>query len=66
VYVMLVKMCVRGGRFVEAANYLVEMSEAGFTPRAPTFNVVVDGLRHCGKHDLARRLEQLEMSLKGN
>ncbi|CAO2202628.1 unnamed protein product [Urochloa humidicola] len=66
VYVMLVKMCVRGGRFVEAANYLVEMSEAGFTPRAPTFNAVVDGLRHCGKHDLARRLEQLEMSLKGN
>ncbi|CAD6245938.1 unnamed protein product [Miscanthus lutarioriparius] len=66
VYVMLVKMCVRGGRFVEAANYLVEMSEAGFTPRAPTFNVVVDGLRHCGKHDLARRLEQLEVSLKGN
>jgi pentatricopeptide repeat protein len=63
---MLVKMCVRGGRFVEAANYLVEMIEAGFTPRAPTFSAVVDGLRHCGKHDLARRLEQLEVSLKGN
>jgi pentatricopeptide repeat protein len=62
---MLVKMCVRGGRFLDAANYLLEMSEAGFAPRAPTFNAVVDGLRHLGKHDIARRMEQLEMSLKG-
>ncbi|KAJ1695167.1 hypothetical protein LUZ63_011865 [Rhynchospora breviuscula] len=65
VYSMLVKMFVRGGRFVEASNYLLEMTEVGLVPRAQSFESVVDGLRHIGKHDLAKRLEQLEVSLRG-
>ncbi|KAH7684871.1 Tetratricopeptide-like helical domain-containing protein [Dioscorea alata] len=66
VYTMLVKMCVRGGRFVEAANFLVEMTEMELMPRSQSFDMVVDGLKHCGKMDLARRMEQLEVSLRGN
>ncbi|CAL9132580.1 unnamed protein product [Musa acuminata var. zebrina] len=65
VYTMLVKMCVRGGRFVEAANYLVEMTEMGLVPMPQSFDSVVDGLKHCGKHELAKRLEQLEVSIRG-
>ncbi|KAG8648066.1 pentatricopeptide repeat-containing protein At5g18390, mitochondrial [Manihot esculenta] len=63
VYTMLITMCGRGGRFVEAANYLVEMTELGLTPISRCFDMVSDGLKNCGKHDLAKRIEQLEVSL---
>nr|GMD41402.1 pentatricopeptide repeat-containing protein At5g18390, mitochondrial [Ipomoea batatas] len=65
VYTMLVKMCCRGGRFVEAANYLVEMTEVNLLPMSQSFDMVTDGLKHCGKHDLAKRIEQLEISIRG-
>ncbi|KAK8967023.1 hypothetical protein KSP40_PGU003968 [Platanthera guangdongensis] len=57
-YSMLVKMCVRGGRVVEAANFLVEMSEMGLVPMSNSVDMVVEVSKHCGKHDLARRMEQ--------
>lgn len=65
VYTMLITMCGRGGRFVEAANYLLEMTELGLTPISRCFDLVTDGLKNCGKHDLAKRVEQLEVSLRG-
>ncbi|XP_019177644.1 PREDICTED: pentatricopeptide repeat-containing protein At5g18390, mitochondrial [Ipomoea nil] len=65
VYTMLIKMCCRGGRFVEAANYLVEMTEVNLLPMSQSFDMVSDGLKHCGKHDLAKRIEQLEISIRG-
>ncbi|KAF8402178.1 hypothetical protein HHK36_013130 [Tetracentron sinense] len=65
VYTMLIRMCGRGGRFVEAANYLVEMTELNLSPRAQSFDMVTDGLKNCGKHDLAKRIEQLEISFRG-
>lgn len=65
VYTMLIKMCVRGGRFVEAANYLVEMTELNLSPMSRNFDMVTDGLKNCGKHDLAKKIEQLEISLRG-
>lgn len=65
IYTMLIKMCVRGGRFVEAANYLVEMTELNLSPLSRTFDMVTDGLKNCGKHDLAERIQQLEISLRG-
>ncbi|EXB93122.1 hypothetical protein L484_024459 [Morus notabilis] len=65
VYTMLITMCGRGGRFVDAANYLVEMTEIGLTPISRCFDLVTDGLKNCGKHDLARRIEQLEVSARG-
>lgn len=65
VYTMLITMCGRGGRFVDAANYLVEMTEMGLTPISRCFDLVTDGLKNCGKHDLARRIEQLEVSARG-
>lgn len=65
IYTMLVKMCVRGGRFVEAANYLVEMTELSLSPMTSSFDMVTDGLKNCGKHDLATKIEQLEISLRG-
>ncbi|KAF3327738.1 pentatricopeptide repeat-containing protein [Carex littledalei] len=65
VYTMLVKMCVRGGMYVEASNYLLEMTGLGLVPRGKSFDSVVHGLRHIGKHDLAKRMEQLEVSLRG-
>ncbi|PIN10832.1 hypothetical protein CDL12_16579 [Handroanthus impetiginosus] len=64
-YTMLIKMCGRGGRFVEAANYLVEMTELNLLPMPQSFDMVTDGLKNCGKHDLAKRMEQLEISLRG-
>ncbi|KAM7250545.1 hypothetical protein ACFE04_022428 [Oxalis oulophora] len=64
VYTMLITMCGRGGKFVEAANYLVEMTEFGLMPMSRCFDLVTDGLKNCGKHDLARRIEQLEVSLR--
>ncbi|KAL9436543.1 hypothetical protein AB3S75_022568 [Citrus x aurantiifolia] len=64
VYTMLITMCGRGGRFVEAANYLVEMTEMGLTPISRCFDLVTDGLKNCGKHDLAEKIEQLEVSLR--
>ncbi|KAK4426676.1 Pentatricopeptide repeat-containing protein, mitochondrial [Sesamum alatum] len=66
VYTMLIKMCGRGGRFVEAANYLVEMTELNLLPLSQSFDMITDGLKNCGKHDLAKRIEQLEISLRGN
>ncbi|XP_015882041.3 pentatricopeptide repeat-containing protein At5g18390, mitochondrial [Ziziphus jujuba] len=65
VYTMLITMCGRGGRFVEAANYLMEMTELGLTPISRCFDLVTDGLKNCGKHDLAKKIEQLEVSLRG-
>ncbi|XP_059665683.1 pentatricopeptide repeat-containing protein At5g18390, mitochondrial [Cornus florida] len=65
VYTMLMKMCARGGKFVEAANYLVEMTELNLPPISRNFDMVTDGLKNCGKHDLAKRMEQLEISLRG-
>ncbi|XWS42624.1 hypothetical protein CRYUN_Cryun16bG0029800 [Craigia yunnanensis] len=65
VYTMLITMCGRGGRFIEAANYLVEMTELGLAPISRCFDMVTDGLKNCGKHDLAKRIEQLEVSLRG-
>ncbi|OIW02107.1 hypothetical protein TanjilG_26647 [Lupinus angustifolius] len=65
VYTMLITMCGRGGRFVEAANYLVEMTEIGLMPMSRCFDMVTDGLKNCGKHDLAKRIEQLEVSARG-
>lgn len=64
VYAMFTTMCGRGGRFVEAANYLVEMTEMGLTPISRCFDLVTDGLKNCGKHDLAEKIEQLEVSLR--
>nr|XP_016443498.1 PREDICTED: pentatricopeptide repeat-containing protein At5g18390, mitochondrial-like isoform X1 [Nicotiana tabacum] len=64
-YTMLIKMCTRGGRFLEAANYLVEMTELNLLPMSRSFDMVTDGLKNCGKHDLAKRIEQLEISIKG-
>ncbi|XP_015087918.1 pentatricopeptide repeat-containing protein At5g18390, mitochondrial-like isoform X1 [Solanum pennellii] len=64
-YTMLIKMCSRGGRFVEASNYLVEMTELNLLPMSRSFDMVTDGLKNCGKHDLAKRIEQLEISVKG-
>ncbi|GLT29306.1 hypothetical protein SLA2020_041800 [Shorea laevis] len=64
VYTMLITMCGRGGRFVEAANYLVEMTEFGLVPISRCFDMVTDGLKNCGKHDLAKRIEWLEISLR--
>ncbi|KAF3452393.1 hypothetical protein FNV43_RR02826 [Rhamnella rubrinervis] len=65
VYTMLITMCGRGGRFVEAANYLMEMTELGLTPISRCFDLVTDGLKNCGKHDLAKKIEHLEVSLRG-
>ncbi|XP_077251077.1 pentatricopeptide repeat (PPR) superfamily protein [Tasmannia lanceolata] len=65
VYTMLMRMCGRGGRFVEAANYLFEMTEMNLIPMAQSFDMVTDGLKNCGKHDLAKRVEQLEISIRG-
>ncbi|XP_050225618.1 pentatricopeptide repeat-containing protein At5g18390, mitochondrial [Mercurialis annua] len=65
VYTMLITMCGRGGKYVEAANYLFEMTEIGLTPISRCFDMVADGLKNCGKHDLAKRIEQLEVSVSG-
>ncbi|EYU27896.1 hypothetical protein ABFS82_13G114300 [Erythranthe guttata] len=65
VYTMLIRMCVRGGRCVEAGNYLMEMTELNLSPMSQSFDMVCDGLKNCGKHDLAKRMEQLEISLRG-
>ncbi|KAK8344852.1 hypothetical protein V6Z11_A07G107900 [Gossypium hirsutum] len=64
VYTMLITMCGHAGRFVEAANYLVEMTELGLAPISRCFDIVTDGLKNCGKHDLAKRIEQFEVSLR--
>lgn len=65
VYTLLIKMCVRGGRFVEAANYLVEMTQLKLVPKPQHFDMVTDGLKNCGQHDFAKRIEHLEISLRG-
>ncbi|XP_047308325.1 pentatricopeptide repeat-containing protein At5g18390, mitochondrial [Impatiens glandulifera] len=65
VYTMLIKICSRGGRYVEAANYLIEMTELNLLPLSRTFDMITDGLKNCGRHDLANRIEQLEISLRG-
>ncbi|XP_023516681.1 pentatricopeptide repeat-containing protein At5g18390, mitochondrial [Cucurbita pepo subsp. pepo] len=65
VYTMLITMCGRGGRFVDAANYLMEMAEFGLPPISRCFDMVTDGLKSCGKHDLAKKIEQLEVSIRG-
>ncbi|TKY59508.1 Pentatricopeptide repeat-containing protein mitochondrial [Spatholobus suberectus] len=64
-YTMLITMCGRAGKFVEAANYLFEMTEMGLVPISRCFDMVTDGLKNCGKHDLAKRVQQLEVSVRG-
>ncbi|TYI10841.1 hypothetical protein ES332_A09G169300v1 [Gossypium tomentosum] len=64
VYTMLITMCGCGGRFTDAANYLVEMTELGLAPISRCFDMVTDGLKNCGKHNLAKRIEQLEVSVR--
>ncbi|XP_057963181.1 pentatricopeptide repeat-containing protein At5g18390, mitochondrial [Malania oleifera] len=65
VYTMLITMCGRGGRFIDAANYLVEMTRLNLLPLPRCFDMVTDGLKNCGKHDLAKKIEQLEVSIRG-
>ncbi|XP_076922422.1 uncharacterized protein LOC143584205 [Bidens hawaiensis] len=65
IYSMILKMCARGGRYVEAANYLMEMIEFKLSPMSRHFDMVTDGLKNCGKHDMAKRIEQLEISMRG-
>lgn len=57
VYIMLIRMCVRGGRFVEVVNYLVEMIEMNLLFLFRSFDMVIDGLKNCGKYDLVKRIE---------
>ncbi|KAK9080322.1 hypothetical protein SSX86_000080 [Deinandra increscens subsp. villosa] len=64
IYTMLLKMCARGGRYIEAANYLIEMTEFKLSPMSRHFDMVTDGLKNCGKHDLAKRIEQMEISMR--
>ncbi|KAK7363146.1 hypothetical protein VNO77_05276 [Canavalia gladiata] len=64
-YTMLITMCGRAGKFVEAANYLFEMTEMGLLPIPRCFDMVTDGLKNCGKHDLANRVQQLEVNIRG-
>ncbi|XP_027347163.1 pentatricopeptide repeat-containing protein At5g18390, mitochondrial [Abrus precatorius] len=64
-YTMLITMCGRAGKFVEAANYLFEMTETGLVPITRCFDMVTDGLKNCGKHDLAKRVQQLEVNIRG-
>ncbi|KAL4566383.1 hypothetical protein LXL04_030498 [Taraxacum kok-saghyz] len=64
VYSMVLKMCVRGGRYIEAGNYLMEMIEFKLSPMSRHFDMVTDGLKNCGKHDMAKRIEQLEISIR--
>ncbi|KAK7319423.1 hypothetical protein RJT34_04144 [Clitoria ternatea] len=63
-YTMLITMCGRAGKFVEAANYLFEMTEMGLVPISRCFDMVSDGLKNCGKHDLANRVQQLEVNIR--
>ncbi|KAL8244265.1 hypothetical protein R6Q59_010523 [Mikania micrantha] len=65
IYTMILKMCARGGRYIEAANYLIEMTEFKLSPMSRHFDMVIDGLKNCGKHDMAKRVEQLEISMRG-
>ncbi|KAF5749204.1 pentatricopeptide repeat-containing protein [Tripterygium wilfordii] len=57
-------MCGRGGRFIDAANYLVEMTEMGLTLVSRCFDMVTNGLKNCAKHDLAKKMEHLEINLR--
>lgn len=50
-------MAGHGGRFVEAAIYLIEMTELGLLPVSQCFD-----LKNCRTHILARRIEQLVVS----
>ncbi|KAK4749581.1 hypothetical protein SAY87_027030 [Trapa incisa] len=56
---MLISVCGRGGRYIAVPNYLVEMTEFGMVPISRCFDMVVDGLKNCGKHDFAKKIEQL-------
>nr|KYP61141.1 hypothetical protein KK1_023566 [Cajanus cajan] len=64
-YTMLITMCGRAGKFVEAANYIFEMTEMGLVPISRCFDMVTDGLKNSGKHDLAKRVQELEVSIRG-
>lgn len=63
-YTMLIRLFVRGGRYVQAADYLTEMAQLKLLPTPQTFDIVTDGLKNCGKLDVAKRIEQLEISLQ--
>ncbi|KHN39221.1 Pentatricopeptide repeat-containing protein, mitochondrial, partial [Glycine soja] len=64
-YTMLITMCGRAGKFVEAANYIFEMTEIGLVPISRCFDMVTDGLKNCGKHDLAGKVQEWEVSIRG-
>ncbi|KAL2343794.1 hypothetical protein Fmac_005079 [Flemingia macrophylla] len=63
-YTMLITMCGRAGKFLEAANYIFEMTEMGLVPISRCFDMVTDGLKNSGKHDLAKRVQELEVSIR--
>ena len=58
-------MCGRAGKFVEVANYIFEMTEMGLVPISRCFDMVTDGLKNCGKHDLAGKVQEWEVSIRG-
>ncbi|KAH1050084.1 hypothetical protein GYH30_020517 [Glycine max] len=64
-YTMLITMCGRAGKFVEVANYIFEMTEMGLVPISRCFDMVTDGLKNCGKHDLAGKVQEWEVSIRG-
>ena len=43
---------------------MVEMTELDLTPLSRIFDMVIDGLKNCGKHDLVKKIVQLEVSLR--
>lgn len=65
VYTMLIRLYCRAGRYVEAAGFLVEMSEMNLVPRPQNFDMVTKGLKKLGKHYLADKIDQLELSIYG-
>ncbi|KAK2637947.1 hypothetical protein Ddye_025742 [Dipteronia dyeriana] len=58
VYTMLITMFGQGGKFMEAAHYLVEMTEIRLILIFGCFDMVTDGLKSCEVHDLAKKIEQ--------
>ncbi|KAK3197894.1 hypothetical protein Dsin_021309 [Dipteronia sinensis] len=64
VYNMLITMCGRGGKFMEAADYLVEMTEMRLIRISWCFDMVTDGLKSCEMHDLEKKIEQFGLAVQ--
>ncbi|KAK2660588.1 hypothetical protein Ddye_007121 [Dipteronia dyeriana] len=64
VYTRLITMCGRGGKFMEAANYLVEMTEMRLILIFGCFDMVTDGLKSCEMHGLAKKIEQFGLAVQ--